>query len=107
MRREGDAVPFHDSVQGMLVLFIGPDRARDLVAGLFQQRHAGDRLISVRNRDRPSPFDVGRSAIGSRCYEQQQVQKHSCLHASLLIMLITRLLLIAVLNPDDREHGKV
>ena len=40
MRREGDEVPVHDSIEGMLVPFIGPDRACYLVAGLLQQGHA-------------------------------------------------------------------
>ena len=30
-------VPFHDSIEGMLVPFIGPDRACYLVAGLFSK----------------------------------------------------------------------
>src|SRR5438874_11731050 len=63
MRCEGDAVPLHDSIEWMLVAFISPDRAGYLVAGLFQQGHAGNRLNAEGNRDLPPAGDLGRSGV--------------------------------------------
>jgi hypothetical protein len=45
MRCQDDAISLGDSIKGMLVPFIRPDRSCYLIAGLRQESHAGNPRI--------------------------------------------------------------